>query len=549
MPTLWSRMSAAYYAFREPSLISDPIKAALDGSDFGDFDSRRLRYAMYWGFFENTSYASIHAWAKTYKVQAALYEYIRNIKNPSYQLGEFWKSHLWGGQLDLAAGDGKDQNVPTCLPIITDNDSIREPLGQIWRWSNWQLLKDLVTLWGTVFGDVVLVVADDLEKEKVCIRAIHPGTVKTIDKDAYGNVKAYEINEDRQDPASKTEKIVTYRETAERDGENVIYRTYKDKMPYVWPGQTVSEWVQPYGFIPMVHIQHNDVGIGWGWSEIHPLRSRIQEVDDLASKLSDQIRKEIDPFWLFSGVTPPTTTPEARKPTLTGTSLLNRPMLGREAVNVLYAPENAKAYPLVGDLNIVDAAGYISGILDDIKQNCPELMNLWETGNDASGRAIRITRQPVETKVKQRRANYDDALVRIQQMALSIGGLRGYFPFSLDSYEAGKLDHSIGDRPIFPPDPLDKGEIDKLFWDTAKLATEAGMALDAYLIDAGWDEERLATLKQSPEYQAKLKLMEMATLASRQEETGNEDDNSGQGNNQNDNGTDSRNNPTTRTTA
>lgn len=535
-------MQAAYSAFREPFLLSDPIKVAITG-DFNDFESRRLRYAIYWTFFENTAFATIHNWSKTYKVEAGLYEYIRNIKNPSYQLGEFWKSHLWGGELDREAGDGKE--IPSALPLATDNELLRPAIAQVWKWSNWQLLKDLATLWGTVLGDVGLIVADDTEKGKVCIRVIHPGTIKAIEKDGYGNVKAYTIQEYRQDPESTTEKVVTYTEEATREGEMVIYRTYRDKNLYAWPGQfgteldrsgkprLVAEWEHPYGFVPLVMVQHNNVGLDWGWSEIHPMRSRIQEVDDLASKLSDQIRKEIDPFWLFSGVPKPSTTPEASKPTLTGTSLLNRPMLGREAVNVLYATDPAaKAQPLVGDLDIEQASAYISGILDDLKQNCPELMNLFETGNDPSGRAIRITRQPVETKVKQRRANYDDALVRIQQMAVSIGGYRQYDAFKgfgLDSYDNGDLEHSIGDRPIFPPDPIDKVEQDNLFWQGAASATGAGMTLEAYLRDAGWSDERLVTLLNSEEYKLKLEAqkagLEGMKVANKQKGENPEEDN------------------------
>jgi hypothetical protein len=66
-----------------------------------------------------------------------------------------------------------------------------------------------------------------------------------------------------------------------------------------------------------------------------------------------------------------------------------------------------------------------------------------------------------------RRAGYDSALMRAHQMAVAIGGMRGYVGyqgFSLDSYRAGALEHSIGDRPVFAIDPLDRIEEDTAFW-------------------------------------------------------------------------------------
>src|SRR5690606_6064623 len=98
--------------------------------------------------------------------------------------------------------------------------------------------------------------------------------------------------------------LVTYTETAERGaGEDVIFTTYLNGQPYPWNGQA-AEWVEPYGFIPLVLIHHNDVGLDWGWSELHPARSKIHELDDLASMLSDQVRKSINTVWLFTGDKP-----------------------------------------------------------------------------------------------------------------------------------------------------------------------------------------------------------------------------------------------------
>jgi hypothetical protein len=80
-------------------------------------------------------------------------------------------------------------------------------------------------------------------------------------------------------------------------------------------------------------------------------------------------------------------------------------------------------------------------------------------------------------------------------MAIAIGGMRGYpgyEGFSLDSFAVGALDHSIGDRPVFAVDPLDKIEEDTAFWASIKAATDTGYPLELALRDKGYDEAKIA---------------------------------------------------------
>jgi len=106
-----------------------------------------------------------------------------------------------------------------------------------------------------------------------------------------------------------------------------------------------------------------------------------------------------------------------------------------------------------------------------------------------------VARQRVEAKVLQRRENYDAGLVKIHQMAIAIGGMRGYGGyegFDLGSYEKGDLDHRIAVRPVFTPDPMDDVEISQAFWSAAKTATEAGANLGGYLKAEGWSDKQIA---------------------------------------------------------
>lgn len=481
-------------AFRE-EFVSGSV---FSEEEFADPEARKVRYDINWAAYESTVYRSIHSWAATYKTRYALYEYTRSIYSPAYRSGEFWKSHLWGGQIDAEAGE------TGALPIITDNEALRPPIADTWRWSNWATKKDIVSLHGAIYGDVILRVIDSIDLGKVYIESVFPGMVTDLDKDVFGNIKGYTIEYLRQSPNNTT--MVNYKETAERDGQDVIFKTYMNDAPYAWNG-VASEWSRPYGFVPMVHIQHNDVGLDWGWAELHPSRSKMHELDDLASLLSDQIRKSVNAKWFFTGTkaTSPNITMGATPKTTA------RPEPGREEEAALYSTDpNAKAFPLVAPVDIEGAILHITEILKDLERDYPELkFDSLRSLGDISGRALRIARQPAETKVLQRRANYDDGHKRILQMAISIGGMRNLFRgFNLDSYSSGALEFEFGPRNVFATDILEEHEEDKAFWEAVKIAKEAGMPLLAYLEHKGWSEEALKNLRNNPEILARANIME-----------------------------------------
>ncbi len=498
---IWSRIMNGLKAFREAYTAGEPLNEA----NFGDPAARALRYSINWAMYESTVYRKlVHNWADSYKAAFSLYKFIRPIYNPVGRLGAFWQAHLWGGALDPAAGDGKER--PSALPVITDNENLRAAIAALWKASNWQMNKDLVSLWGPILGDVVIRVIDDTDRERVYFQVTHPGSITDLTLDRVGNVRGYVLEEQRADPREGREGLVTYREVCTRKpGTNDIwYETFLDKERYAWNGNRAS-WSEPYGFVPMVFIPHRQVGLQWGWCEIHEDLPMVREVHDLASMFDDQLRKMFNPAWFYAGVTKP-----KAAPTITGSEETTaKPEKAREDEKVIYSPDpSSKPYPLVMPVEIQQASGHIMTLLEELEKDYPELglqnKQNADTAAELSGRAMRIKRQPVEDRVKLRRVTYDDALVRAQQMAVSIGGFReyeGYKGFNLDSYKAGQLDHQIGERPVFASDPLDDLEIEAKFWEVAAAAanTDTGVPLVLFLQkygkERGWDDAAIAELQ------------------------------------------------------
>lgn len=527
MASFWTRMKAGIYAFRE-AYLNAGVEPGQD-TDWSDASARSLRYALYWSYFENTAYRDVHRWTQSMRSTYGLYTHTRSIYSPAMRLAEFWVSHLLGGPLDPKAGELRTGTTGSAIPIVLGESvkvkqgkALRGAIAQLWRDSNWQVGKDIYTRYGSVMGDVGLKIVDDPLRSKVYLQVVHPGSIADVTLDPFGHVKAYTIEETRRDPRSGNPKqTVTYRETATRDGDSVVYQTTLNGQPYAWNG-VAAEWAEPYGFIPLVITQHLNVGLSWGWSELHAGLPKIRELDDIASKLDDQIRKTVDAPWLFAGVKKPESTPTVSRTGASGETLpstTNRET-GREEIPILYASDSqAKAQALIAPLDIPAVIQQVHGILKDLERDYPELaLDVIATaGADTSGRALRIAREPVENKVLSRRSSYDSAMVRAQQMAIAIAGFRGYdgyAGFDLDSYASGALDHSVAPRPVFAVDPMDQLAREEQFWTVATLATQH-LPIELYLEDAGWDEEKIARV--SAEKQKKQ--AEAAKIAAQQQQT------------------------------
>jgi len=477
-------MLSGLRAFREEYVVSGMMDTLEIGARFNDPDGRILRYDINWASYENTSYRDIHRWAKAYKTQYGLYKYIRNIYNPTNRMGEFYRMMVWGGNLDPEAG--KKGAIPILVGKKADEAKLRETISHLWTLSNWSINKGIVPLWGSILGDYIIRILDDPEREYVCMDRVHPAALRSLNTDRRGFVKSYEIQEYRELDG----KIVVYKETAEREGDSVVYRTYRDGEPFAWNG-SASSWTEDYGFIPMVVGQHNNVGADWGWSEMHGDRSKIQELDDLASKLHDHIRRMADPAWLANFPKP-----GKELKMKTGDATNDRPQPGREELPILYISDaNAKMQPLVvPELKIAEVTGELDHMLRELERDYPELqMDIWSVGGDTSGRALITARQRAEKKVTERRAEYDSALVRAQQMAIAIGGQAGYAGFegyNLDSYKAGELDHSIAERTVFDLAPTEIADERLKFWQAIQAASQS-VPVETALEDAGWSPDKI----------------------------------------------------------
>jgi len=444
---------AGVKAFNQESFATDTDNAAT----FESRDARLLRYAVNQAYYDNLVFSNIHSFAAAIKrKQPALYKYIQNVYNPAYRLAETYRMNVWGGLLDPQAGD--IGAIPIAVGEGTDEDAIRKAIAYQWIVSNWMVNKAVLPLNGAVLGDCAIIVRDLPEKELARIEVLHPSSIADVEIDN-GIVKSYFLLETRLDNDGKA---ATYGEKVERgDGEDVIFSTFKNDKPYAWndnkgaDGVPRQTWTEPYGFIPLVLIQHDNCGLKWGKAEGHTLLPKINGVEDLASALHDHIRRAQAGMGLLAGVDDPGSPVE-----VTGrTPTTDKQEPGREENNMLYSADPAAHYdPMVFPLDIASVSAEIQNRMSGWKEDYPELRSdIWQADSRVEG--VRAAREQVEAKIIERRAAYDAGLVRALQMVIAIGGFRkykGFEGFDLTSFKAGKMNFSISARPVFKDDPAQK---------------------------------------------------------------------------------------------
>lgn len=493
---LWSRimrstlvgLSAGVNAFREEYLTG----SVIGSDDFEEFNARRLRYEIYRASYENTTYRNIHPWAQGMRNRYGLYKYIRNIYNPTRRLVEFYGSMIWPGAIAPGLAGGA---IPLVVSGESDDERVRNAVDVLCSASNLNVQKGIIARSGANLGDVGIRVRDDAKRGQVRLELVRPEDVEYTETDN-GIVKGYRLVFWRELEASGI--TAQYVETCERgDNDDVVYRTYINGAPAAWPGVVDKngtptwEWVEPYGFIPMVMIQHINIGEDWGWAEAHPLQSLIQEADGLGSMLDDFIRKTVNAPALISGMSEPKTPPK----TTGAAATADRPMPGREETPILWATDaNTKYTPMIPPFDIANSLQSLDRLLQEIERNYPELKDISSAAGDASGRALRVARQGAEAKVLERRPNYDGPLARAFQMGVAIGGWRGYNGyegFDLTSYANGKLDLSIGDRPVFPVDVADKRAELQTLWATVAQSVSQGIPAETVMRSFGWNEDQI----------------------------------------------------------
>jgi hypothetical protein len=459
-------------------------------------DNRSSRYDWFWKMYWNTAYDELSSYVANYPTASQLYRFTRGLRNPVGRYVDFYVANVWGGMLDQAAGDGKETS--SALPLVVDDDMLRAAIAKIWQWSNWSAKRNLAVLYSTTLGDAFIKVVDRPSSQRCYLQTRWPGEFTEVTWDDFGHVKSCTIEYQALDDEGKT---FAYKEIIEHPsvwgGTTTRFRTFKDNRPWAFKenvnglGVAVAEWTAPYDFVPVVHVPWVDVGQGWGAVGFVKTQRKIDAANALASQLADQVGKAVNTPLIAYGIQ------------ATDVAFTSSP----DGVPILYVnrtPSEAKIEPLIGDLNIEHGLKVLDGQLGDISQDLPELRLSEALRSGMSGEALGRAFSDVLAQIQAVRSNHDSALVRAQQMAVAIAGASGYAPefagFNLASFAQGRLDHSIGGRPVLPRSSEEDLQELKDRWAMVKEAVASGAPLSTALREImGWSKPMIRAMERDEE--------------------------------------------------
>ncbi len=450
----------------------------------------RADYArLLWAYYCNDVFEDVAKWS-TYRSAYSLYRQTRSIYNPVRRLADFYAGQTYPGVLS-ADGSKLPEGVQIAIPLADDTPAdLKLAIAQTWRWSNWQNGKSVMVRYGAVAGSVLVEVVDDVDRGKVSYNVVWPALVTSLTLDSAGNVKAYRLEYKAKDEHGRD---YDYRNDVDHD----VIRFFRDGKPYDY-GQG-AEVANLYGFVPAAWVKHRDLGGDWGAPAIHGSLGKIDELNSLASHIHDQVHKVVGaPVVIFGGGNLRNLLSSATKRGATEDVLPDNQ--DRESMMILGGPENGSIGSLAGNLNLKDSIEYIRQLIGEIEQDYPELALYRELRamSQITGPAASRLMGDAAAMVYEAQANYDNASVKLFQMAVAIGGWRlsnGWWPnptrqqllfagYNLESYAHGDLDFDIMPRPLVAMTAAEQIEAERarLALETDRAAGSAAADLEARLL-------------------------------------------------------------------
>ncbi len=438
----WRRLTLASLSFvntykeeyLSPAERATATQLANEFETWDRYEPRLFRYLHNDYYYSNKIYSKLVKYAKQHRVASGLYKYTRSIYNPVFRLVELLTSKSYSGTLDW------EMMATGAMPFNRLDDAHRKAIRQVWKWSNIGSVKTRYPRNCARYGDAIIKIVDDPFKAKVRLELLHPGLIADATITPQGFFDRLVIAYFRQD--SVTTPPWLYEEEITKDR----FSTYRNGEPYAEytdaNGTPITSWPNPYGFVPVVLTRAIELEHDWGAAPFFPTLDKIDQANDLASITYDQIRKAVNPLWWLEGVT---SINQVQQTTTDDTS-------ERDHIPMLLGPLGSRPNAMVANLNIADALNAIRMQLDEIEKDHPELsLHRLAGGERVTSPGTSAAYDDGIQRISDFRAVVDAGMLRAHQMALSIGGMRGYAgfdAFDLESYDRGDLDFELAERPI-----------------------------------------------------------------------------------------------------
>ena len=347
--------------------------------------------------------------------------------------------------------------APPSSPLV-------EAITQIWQWSNLTVEKQPLCRLAATHGCVGLrIVArddDDDGRKRVYIKPEHPRTIRDARLDDRGNVEAIQLEYELTIGLAEAAKVITIREELTKSR----IRTWRvqgsiltpfDLLAFSADGMPVelvdqynngpgADYENALGVVPYVILRHEHIGDAWGRNAFYKARAPIDRLNSLVCHTDVQVHRHVRATWLVAaaGAAPQ--------------------QFVFDDLKVIYIDTrsqttNPMTQAMVADLDLEGARKQAELQIGLIEDMLPELKAVGgKFLANQSGETIAELRKPAEDAVLLARANYEAALVKAQQIAVSWGILLGLWNLGTGTgsceaaeraFREGKEDHRFNKRP------------------------------------------------------------------------------------------------------
>lgn len=437
----------------------------------GRWETEQERYDVLDAYRANDDlYGRLKAELKIYG-----YERYQNIRNPANRLIEFYAAKL---------PDALYENLDT-----GEDEGLKELIKKINEWSNWKDRSEVCARNFTAHGDLFIKVENSEDRAQVRKNLLDPRHVTDYDKDARGQLTylrldipqeeraADEVREYTRtevwDKPSKRYFVIEHEEGEGTSLEDLPAPKFSALLTAEPPDNPETRWTG-YDFIPVVHRKLKDTGGERGEGVFQHALDGIDQANYLATKLFQMLFPDVT--WKLTrqpgpgGMQLGPVRVEQESPQDQQLSRLTRSEQESFAVveegnqRTLRLPAGADLAPLVPPLDFESHLAALDSHMADLEKDLPELAyyRLREM-DEISGRAARILLGDVADRFNGARSKFEDAEVRANKMALTIGRvlrIEGFAALPEDAYESGALEHSFGEYEVFPLSPAEKAEAD-----------------------------------------------------------------------------------------
>jgi hypothetical protein len=445
-----------------------PLPGGVPGAE--QRPHRELQAAL-WALYEQAGVYEDASLALA--AQGTVAELLHALRLSAYRSVEFFGFTVWPGVL------------PKALPIVTDNAAIIPAIEQVWQWSNWSTQKQVFVRKAASMGEVFVKVATRPDNSRVFFQLIDPRHVLDFDTDERGFLTWIRIDVPLAQRTGDKVKLLTRTEVWDR---RVLAGVGADGVLEM--GGTLRVWEHDKGdepdldrlgppierrplsdfgidFIPIVQCQWQDRGEQHGAGAYVHAVEKLLEADRAVSRLHQQLYRANTETWVLEAAgRVDSLGREIPPPQVDGLGGSSTRDDGRVQVGdsrLVRVPSGWTMAPKIAPINYADALAVANAHVQEVRRDLPELayFDATELGANASGRARRIHLAPAIDRALEARANCEEALIRLDQMALTIGQNAGLPLFqNLGAFEKGDFAHRFATRDVLPPDRLEEAQAD-----------------------------------------------------------------------------------------